>query len=139
MMKSPLKLSIFQQFHNRDQPENMLRCICLAPIRNAVNTRVSAGKHVRIELFLSILKSVVSNSIIWFLFIFVNYKMFLKCHSPFRKIHYDPIFCAKTTQFFKKPSKIEGYNADRKRPSCKDGRFLFWQGNRDTNRVNLWR
>ena len=41
MMKSPLKLSIFQQFHNRDQPENMLRCICLAPIRNAVNTRVS--------------------------------------------------------------------------------------------------
>ena len=97
------------------------------------------GKHVRIELFLSILKSVVSNSIIWFLFIFVNYKMFLKCHSPFRKIHYDPIFCAKTTQFFKKPSKIEGYNADRKRPSCKDGRFLFWQGNRDTNRVNLWR
>ena len=83
------------------------------------------GKHVRIELFLSILKSVVSNSIIWFLFIFVNYKMFLKCHSPFRKIHYDPIFCAKTTQFFKKPSKIEGYNADRKRPSCKDGRFLL--------------
>ena len=40
MMKSPLKLSIFQQFHNRDQPENMLRCICLAPIRNAVNTRL---------------------------------------------------------------------------------------------------